>query len=293
MKILLTGGSGFIGRNIRQSYLADKYEIAAPSRQQLDLTDEQNVADYFAANPVDVVIHAACKPGHRNAKDPTNLLYINNLMFNNLSKQSYSYQKLFNIGSGAVYDKERYKPRMPEDYAWEVLPADELGLSKHLSARKIEESNNMVDLRVFGIFGPYEDYAIRFISNAICKTLFDLPITLKQNRRFDYLWIGDFITILDKMLEGEPQHKAYNITPDDTVELLDLAHLVRDVSGKDLPIQVAQEGVGSEYSGDNSRLQKEFGPLEFTPIRQAVEELYQWYAVNKDEINPQLLLQDK
>lgn len=100
----------------------------------------------------------------------------------------------------------------------------------------------------------YEDYAIRFISNAICKTLFDLPITIKQNRNFDYLYVNDLMLVLDWFIENTPQYHSYNITPDLSISLLDLALIVKDISGKDLPIHIHQDGLGLEYSGDNARL---------------------------------------
>ncbi len=57
-----------------------------------------------------------------------------------------------------------------------------------------------MELRLFGVFGPHEDYAIRFISNAICKALFGLPITLRQNRTFSYLFIDDLGPIVERFL---------------------------------------------------------------------------------------------
>lgn len=83
----------------------------------------------------------------------------------------------------------------------------------------IEKSSNIYDLRIFGIFGKYEDYAIRFISNAICKTLFDLPITVKQDRNFDYIFVEDLMTVLEFFIEARPKYKAYNITPASSVSL--------------------------------------------------------------------------
>ena len=73
-KILLTGGSGFIGRNLRESFLSGKYEICAPTHAQLDLTDTRAADEFFAKNSFDCVLHAGVKPGHRNAKDKSDLL---------------------------------------------------------------------------------------------------------------------------------------------------------------------------------------------------------------------------
>ena len=151
-----------------------------------------------------------------------------------------------------------------------------------------------MDLRIFGIFGRYEDYAIRFISNAICKTIFDLPITLKQNRKFDYLYVDDLYTVLEYFIENTAKYKSYNITPDKSIELLELAKIVRNISGKnDLAINVASPGFGLEYSGDNSRLLHEFQTLKLTAINDSIKNLYQWYNSRIEMLDRQKLVLDK
>ncbi|KKL09996.1 hypothetical protein LCGC14_2560250, partial [marine sediment metagenome] len=135
--------------------------------------------------------------------------------------------------------------------------------------------------------------SIRFISNAICKVLFDLPITLRQNRIFDYLYIDDLMPVIDYFIKNNGQHVSYNLTPDKAIDLYSLAKKVLSISGKDLPIQVAQDGLGIEYSGDNSRLRKEISSLNLTPIDEAIKNLYDWYKTNQGLINKELLLIDK
>src|SRR5574341_70131 len=99
--VLLTGGSGFIGENIRESFLAEKYNIIAPRHAELELADDEAVNAYFRKNTFDVVIHSAVKPGHRNAKDPTNLFYADCRMFFNIVRNAGSFGKLIVLGSGS------------------------------------------------------------------------------------------------------------------------------------------------------------------------------------------------
>lgn len=292
-KILITGGTGFIGRNIAESYLKDKYILVTPQRNELDCSDDESVKSYFSKNTFDVVIHSAAKPGHRNATDTNSLLYTNSRMLFNLLKYQNSWGKLLNMGSGAIYDMKHYQPKMKEDYFGTYIPSDEHGYNKYIFGKLLPWLNNVYDFRIFGIFGKYEDYAIRFISNAICKAIFDLPITLRQNRKFDYLYINDLMSILEHFIEHSPTEKSFNITPDNSIGLLQLAQLVKFISKKDIEIKVAQEGLGMEYSGDNSLLRKEIKSLHFTTIEKSVEELYQWYLNNKSGLNKSYLLIDK
>lgn len=291
--ILLTGGSGFIGRNILESFLSNKYHILSPSSQELDLSDEESVDAYFSFHQIDIVIHAAVKPCHRNAKDKSNLFYTNTRMFFNLERHKCDYQKMLVIGSGAIYDNRHYRPKMKEEEWINFIPLDEHGYCKYVCEKIIEQNTNIYDLRVFGVFGKYEDYAIRFISNAICKSLFDMPITIHQDRKFDYLYVNDLILILDWFIGNTPKYSAYNITPDSSISLYNLALIVKKISCKSLPIIVGQEGLGLEYSGDNTRLKDEINNIHLTPVYEAVEELYSWYAERKFQLNENLLLTDK
>ena len=57
-KLLLTGGTGFIGRNILP-VLREKYDVAAPTRAELDVYRADSVDAFLAENPVDFLVHCA------------------------------------------------------------------------------------------------------------------------------------------------------------------------------------------------------------------------------------------
>jgi UDP-glucose 4-epimerase len=291
MNILITGGSGFLGKNIYE-HLSMNHKVLAPSHQDLDLTDEQVLRSFFKRNSVDVVIHGAWKPGHRNAKDMTDLIYTNIRLFLNLVRNKDYYHRFINLGSGSIYDARNYLPKMKENYFGAHIPVDNGGFVKYNCAQYIETLDGFVDLRLFGVFGKYEDYAIRFISNAICKALFDLPITMKQNKNFDYLFIDDLMPVMDYFIQNDSKYKAYNVTPNQSIDLYSLAEKVIRIAQKDLPIFVGKSGMGLEYSGDNSRLKDEVPNLSFTPIDVAIEKLYSWYSNYKELIDRDLLLID-
>jgi GDP-L-fucose synthase len=182
---------------------------------------------------------------------------------------------------------------MKEEFFGTHIPTDEHGYNKYILGLLFPHYKNAIDFRIFSIFGKYEDYAIRFISNAICKTLFDLPITIKQNRNFDFLFVDDLINVIDYFISTDAKHSEYNITPDHSIELMEVAKTVRSISGKNVDIKVAKEGMAPEYSGDNSRLKSEIQNLKLTPIQNSIELLYSWYNDNRKNIDVSKLLIDK
>lgn len=294
LNILLTGGSGFIGKNIRESFLAGKYNIITPRHTELELVDDDAVHHFFRKNKIDVVIHSAVKPGHRNAKDTSNLFYADCRMFFNIVRNADSFGKLIVLGSGSVYDMIRQDlQKVDEDFMGMSIPVDEHGFYRYVSAKFMERMQKAVELRIFSIFGKYEDYAIRFISNMICKAVYDLPLTMKQNRIFDFLYVDDLMPILDYFITNDAKCTSYNVTPDNAIELYKTAEKVRAISGKDLPIIVGKPGMGLAYSGSNKRLHGEIPNLKLTDIDEAIIRLYQWYSENKHTINRSLLLFDK
>ena len=99
--------------------------------------------------------------------------------------------------------------------------------------------------------------------------------------------------ILDHFIQYPAIYKEYNITPDESTELCSLAEKIRHISGKNLPIVVAREGMGLEYSGNNERLRKEIKGLKFTPFDESIKILYEWYYERKNSMKKESLLVDK
>jgi len=213
-------------------------------------------------------------------------------MFFNLLAQQDFFGRLILLGSGSEYDISRNLSRVGEKDLPPEAPTDQGGYAKYIQSQYAEGSDKILNLRPFGVFGKYEDYQIRFISNVICKSLFDLPLTIKQNRLFSYIYVGDLCRIIEHFIENTGRHKNYNAVPDGTVDLLSLANMVKTISGKELDIMVKTPGMGLEYTGSNARLRGELNGFVFTPLETAVRELYQWYSQNKDKIEYDRLLVD-
>lgn len=280
-RLLLTGGSGFIGRNLRENPAFQGYEVLAPAHAELELTDEDAVRKFLKNERIEFVVHSAVKPGHRNAKDASLLLHNNLRMFFNLERNRHLVERMVVIGSGAIYDNRHYGTKRKEQSYEDHVPIDDHGLAKYVIEKALEGSQNIFDLRVFGIYGKYEDYQIRFISNMVCKALLGVPLTVKQDRNFDYLFVDDLAPVVAGVLDSGLPWRSINVTPDESTSLVAIAHMVLEVAGRmDLPVIVAQPGLGLEYSGDNSRLRQWKPDLELTPLRTGIERLVAWYRQN-------------
>lgn len=275
-KVLILGGTGFIGRNLVERYSREGlFELRAPRRAELDLLDTAAVEDYCLREKPDVVVLVAVN---------IQSLEENLQIYYNVARSHHAYGRLITVGSGAEYDMRHYHPMLREEDFGRHIPADTYGLSKFVAARDIEQGGrDAVNLRVLGIFGEYEDYTRRFISNNICRALAGLNITLFQDMRFDYLDVQDFAQILKRFILNRPQQRNYNVSTAEPVALLTLARLIHETHGDAATqIVVRAEGMKAEYSADNRRFLDEFGPFEFTTKQASVARLYDWYARHPD-----------
>jgi len=283
-KILITGGSGFIGRNLAED-LASSYAVLAPSSRELDLLNEGAVRQYLHAQHFDAIVHAATSRSSRRVSGPLDMLDRNCRMFFNLVRNGELFGKMIHFGSGAEYHRTGMPGKVREEYFDTHVPLDPYGFSKYICAKYIERSERLVDLRLFGVFGRYEDYTVRFISNACCRVLKGLPIVIRQNVVFDYLYVEDLAKLTSWFIDHDARCKAYNACSGMPTALTDLAKLVAEISGRNPQVVVSNSGMGPEYTGDNARLLDEMGNFQFREMRSCVSELYAWYEANTGLIN--------
>jgi len=280
-RLLITGAGGFVGRSLAE-YLAanSQYSIFATKRIDLNLLDEAAVQNYLREHKINFIIHCANAGGSRKTNYDSGNIDItgqNLRMFFNLERCLTPDMRMIYFGSGAEYDKCNYQPKMPEEYFDTHVPADAYGFSKYIMAKFIQTNNHITCFRIFGLFGPYEDYRFRFISNAIVKNLLGMPILINQNVVFDYLFVDDLCKIVHYFIEHEPKHRHYNMTPTHSIDLISLAQIVNEISNYKSEILVLNDGMNTEYSGDNSRVLTELGDFVFTPYEQAISQLYGYY----------------
>ena len=294
-KILITGAGGFVGRNLSEYLPARGYEVHAFSHKTLDLSDEYAVAEKLAAIGPAVIIHCATVGGSRKTgydAGAADVVSKNLRMFFNLARSLKPGMRLLTMGSGAEYDKRHFLPKISEEDFDSHVPADDYGYAKYVVSKYIERTENITCLRIFGLYGRYEDYTYKFISNAIVKNLLGLPLVINQNAKFDYLWIEDFCAIVARFLEIKPAYPHYNITPGESIDLLSLAEKVNSAAAFKSAIKVLNPGMNAEYTGSNLRILKELDGFKFTSYETGIGQLYAYYASRLGELDLETIKKD-
>lgn len=279
-KVLILGSGGFVGRNLKE-YLErfDEYELLCPRHSELDLLEESQVEAYLRQHLPDVIINAAvCKnPKYFQNASPMTELEQDIRMFYNLERYHDLYGKMLYFGSGAEFDKRKDVRSVKENEFTNGIPANDYGLAKYVIGRAIESSENIYNLRLFGLFGKYENWRTTFISGACCKALKNLPITIRQNVVFDYLYIDDFCPIVRWFVDHQPKYHSYNIASGRKIDLVTIAETVKKLSGNNVPIYVCKDGLGKEYTADNTRLKNEFADFYATDFEKSANDLLEYY----------------
>lgn len=268
-RVLLTGGTGFIGRNIRHP-LSGVCELYAPSRQELNLLDERAVRAYLRQRRIEIIIHAANADPGRSGIDRRETVFEDNMRgFMNLFHAQEYYERMYMLGSGAEYDKSRDMVLISEEEAGRSIPRDAYGLAKYLMSQLTEGSGKHCNLRIFGCYGP-TDYESKFITHAIRCCSDREPITIRQDCYFDYMYVGDLTGILEYFIYHTPVHKVYNVCTGTRHLLSEIADMVRRQMDSRSEIVFLKEGLNREYTGSNRRLSEELGGYSFTSLEEGI-----------------------
>ena len=143
-RILITGASGMVGRNVCEHAAAQQYDLLTPSSSELNLLDSVLVSDYVKSNKPDMIIHCAGVVGgiQANIKEPVRFLISNLDMGRNIviAAQEAGVHKLLNLGSSCMYPREAQNPLKEESVlTGELEPTNEgYALAKVAVARLCE-----------------------------------------------------------------------------------------------------------------------------------------------------------
>ena len=255
--VLLTGGNGFIAREIYSEFKkSKKFKIITTNRNTLDVSDRQQVDNFFSENHVDYVIHTAINGGKRLDKDDVSAFFENISMFQNLASHSDKFKLMVNFGSGAEFDRSNVIDMVQEEQLFNRLPQDYYGLVKNLIARNIFDNyENIVNFRLFGCFGARENPQ-RLIKNCYSKLTGGEDATIDQNKEMDYIFVGDLCSVLDLYLTSSAQlPRDLNLCYDQKMTLYDIAMMIKNFTKSKNNVIIGKPNNGKPYTGDSQKLQ--------------------------------------
>lgn len=284
MKILLTGGSGFIGRNLLEG-LGERHEVFAPSHRDLDVTDTAAVDRIFRERRFDAVLHAAVEGGDRVLETTLRGYW-------NLVRHAGEVGRILYFGSGAEYGKQRDLVKVREEEIGRVVPSDAYGLAKLLCNEDARHRSRVTNLRLFGVYGPHEGYLFRFISNSIVKTLLGLDLVLRQDVVFDYLHVSDLVAIVERLLSAAPGVTDINVTPTDSISLRQIVAIISAAASRPLAVEFQTPGLNCQYTGHNGTLLGLLPDLRFTPYEGGIRGLYRYYDERREGLDRDSVVRD-
>ncbi|NQZ54166.1 MAG: dTDP-4-dehydrorhamnose reductase [Piscirickettsiaceae bacterium] len=152
--ILVTGATGQLGQSIKSlenDYPA--YQFVFARREQLDLSDNQNIAHFFQQNTFDLIINCAAYTAVDKAESEAELAdQVNHLAVKKLAEIAKQQQtKLIHISTDYVFNGQQYRPYIETD---KVQPKGVYGLSKLIGEQVLLESmpNNALIIRTSWLY---------------------------------------------------------------------------------------------------------------------------------------------
>jgi len=269
-KILFTGGSGFIGHNVIP-VLRESFDVIAPARKELNILDADAVERFVSSGDFYAIIHAANPNGVKNPLDKdVNMVEGSLRAFMNIYRVRSRVEKVLYAGSGAELDKSKDMMMIREEDFDRSVPGDQYGFAKYVMNTLAQQSENVINMRIFGCYGPGDHYS-KFITHCINCLKAGQEITIRQDCYFDYMQVTDLAQIMAFMIDHDMRHHSYNVCSGKPVRLSGIAREVIKVYSDtvekcDQDVKILSSGMNRSYCADNSRLMKEVGDYDFISL---------------------------
>lgn len=300
-KIVLTGGSGFLGERVFQKLIADgvsSENIFIPRSNEFDLRKKE-VCDEVVKGR-DVVIHLAAKVGGlwSHVGRHAEFFYDNAVMGLHLIDSSHraGIQKFVGLGTVCEYPDEASIPFRENDL-WNGYPSQitsPYGLAKRMmlvasQAYNAQYGFNAVHLLMINLYGPGDDFDPRssHVIPALIRRVYEAK---KEGRRSIQVW-GDgtasreFLYVDDAaegiVLATERYDKSapVNLGAGHEIPIKDLAELICKLMEFDGEIQWDLSKIGGQQRRqlDVSLGKREFGFLAKTSFENGLKDTINWY----------------
>ena len=228
MKVLVTGGSGFIGTNLVQELqsrghnvvICDLLNNSLENYYRCDVSKIRQIENIFEKHQFDYVYHLAAEYGRWNGEDYYENLWSTNVIgTKNMIKMQEKHKfKMIAFSSSEVYGD--FDGVMKEDVMdkYEIKQMNDYAMTKWVNEMQVVNAAEMYDtetvrVRPINCYGPHEHYTPYrgFVPKFIYSILFDKPYTVysKHTRTIDFVkdTCRTFANIIDNFIPGE----VYNV----------------------------------------------------------------------------------
>jgi dTDP-glucose 4,6-dehydratase len=255
MRILITGGAGFIGSHLCDRLLADGHTVIAMDNLSTGSSDniahlagherfrfvKHDVTNYiFVEGALDAVLHLASLPSPVDYLNfPIQTLKVGALGTHKTLGLALAKDARFMLASTSeVYGDPLIHPQ-PEDYWGNVNPVGPRGV--YDESKRFAESLTMayhryhgVDTRIVRIFNTYGPRMRmddgRVVPNFICQALRAEPLTVYDDggRTRSFCFVSDLVDGMVRLLHSD-EHRPVNMGNPEEMTILAFAHKVLDV----------------------------------------------------------------
>jgi dTDP-glucose 4,6-dehydratase len=312
MKVLVTGGLGFIGSNFCRHMLekhpdyelinVDKVGIGANPANLHDIENDKRYTFIKGdiCNPqlmsrlihqVDAVVNVAAETHvDRSIADPNIFLQNNTLgtftILEAIRRHNHK-ARLLQVSTDEVYGEalegsftEETPPRPSNPYSASKAAADMFVLSYHRTF-----GLNVSITRCTNNFGPYQ-LPEKLIPKTVIRALRDLPIPIygKGTNIRDWIYVVDHCEALNTVLEKGKPGEIYNVSAGNEITNVEIVKKIITLLKKpDNLITFVEDRPGHDtrYSLDSTKLREELGWKPKATFESALKSTVEWYLSNE------------
>lgn len=313
LRILITGGAGFIGSHFSERMIArghavtaldnfnDYYDPAVKRRNvralterggdayrlvEGDILDTAAIGAIFAEHRIDAVVHLAARAGVRpSIQEPALYQRVNVEGTANLLEAAVKHGagRFLFASSSSVYGANVKVPFSESD-------AVDGPLSPYASSKRAGEllaytyhalyGLPVHCLRFFTVYGPRQrpDMAIHKFTRLIDEGR-EIPLFGDGTSRRDYTFYSDIMDGMEKSLDRCRGYAIYNLGESSTIELRDLIGLIEESLGKKANIRRLPDQPGDVpvTFADVSKAVRDLDYAPKTPIEDGIRAFVDWY----------------
>jgi GDP-L-fucose synthase len=302
-KVVVTGGSGFLGSHVVSTLRAAGYRRLFVARSaQFDLTHEVGIRRLLEQERPEAVVHLAARVGGigANRAEPGSFLYSNLIMGTQLIEHCRlaGVSKFVNIGTVCSYPKHTPVPFKEADL-WEGYPEETnapYGLAKkllmvQLDAYRRQYGFNGVNLLMVNLYGPGDNFdldsshvipaLIRKCLEAQQRNAPSLPVWGTGTPTREFLYVEDAARAIQLALEKLETSEPVNVGSGHEISIAELATLIAKKTGfrGRIEFDATKPDGQPRRCLDTSRAQELLGFVARTGLDEGLERTIQRFRV--------------